>query len=209
MTNAIAIPEANPKAITALETAQKFSLVTAEDYTLADTLCVGLKELEKSIIADFDEPKRKASEAHKAVVAQEKKHLVPVVEARAIYKTKMDSWNTEQRRLAEIEAARLRAEAKKKAEDEALAKAAMAEEFGDTAGAEAIISAPVVVAPVKSYEAPKTSTVFQTRWKYKITNAALIPREYLVPDETKIGGVVRATKGAITIPGIEAFSERV
>jgi len=35
----------------------------------------------------------------------------------------------------------------------------------------------------------------------------LIPREYLIPDEVKIGGVVRATKGSIQIPGIEIYSE--
>jgi hypothetical protein len=48
----------------------------------------------------------------------------------------------------------------------------------------------------------------RVNWKFKIVDETKIPREYLMPDEVKIGSFVRATKkpGAV-IPGIEAYSE--
>jgi hypothetical protein len=46
-------------------------------------------------------------------------------------------------------------------------------------------------------------------YKFKITNEALIPREYLIPDEKKIGEAVRKSKGNISIEGIECYTEDV
>jgi len=45
------------------------------------------------------------------------------------------------------------------------------------------------------------------RWSFRITNPALVPREYLTVDEQKIGAVVRALKDQAKIPGVEVFSE--
>jgi hypothetical protein len=48
----------------------------------------------------------------------------------------------------------------------------------------------------------------RVNWKFRIVNANKIPREYLMPDEVKIGAAVRAAKQAgEVIPGIEAYSE--
>jgi len=49
----------------------------------------------------------------------------------------------------------------------------------------------------------------QKVWKFRVTNEALIPREYMTPDMVKIGGVARATKGSIQIPGVEIYSEDI
>jgi hypothetical protein len=54
---------------------------------------------------------------------------------------------------------------------------------------------------------PKVVGISTTKqWKFRITNAALIPKEYMVPDEVKIGGVVRALKDQCHIAGIEVYS---
>lgn len=42
--------------------------------------------------------------------------------------------------------------------------------------------------------------------KYRVTDAALLPREYLVPDMAKI---TDAIKSGTTVPGAEAYTERV
>ena len=45
-------------------------------------------------------------------------------------------------------------------------------------------------------------------WKFSIVDAALIPREYLIPDEKKIGRIVRAMKDATNIPGVRVYAEK-
>jgi len=62
------------------------------------------------------------------------------------------------------------------------------------------------VASQATIEAPANVSVVE-RWSWRITDAALIPREYLCPDEAKISGVVQAMKRDTTIPGIEAYPD--
>jgi hypothetical protein len=211
--NEIVLPDtkqSDSKAMTAVEQARALTITTAAEYTAADVMCTGLKELEKEIITTFKEPKEKAWSAHKAIVAAEAKHLEPVQQARKIIKSKMSEWQeAEEKRRCEEEA-RLQAEANKLAEEQALKAAEEAQKAGDTAQAEAILAAPVSAPPlVLPSAAPKVKTVIQTRWTFRIVDVKLIPREYLIPDTNKIGAVVRATKGGVKIPGVEAFSQRV
>lgn len=209
MTPLLTVIEKDPEILSVVDKARALTINTPEQASYVDEFCVWLKDLEKRTTAKYADSKKKAHDAWKAVVAMESEDLDKVIEARKIAKSSLIAWDDKQKAIAEQNAAIARAKAKKDAEDAALLRAEIAEEYGDKAGAEAIINAPVVVEPVKVAAPAKTATMFQTRWKFKIVDASKIPREYLVPDETKIGGVIRATKGAVTIPGVEAFSERV
>ena len=133
----------------------------------------------------------------------------------------------EARRKAEAE----RIEAERKAEEERLMAAAQAAEAaGDKQTADAlaeaaievteaakeevaaVVSEPVTVAPVVLPKAtPKLAggPVYRTIWKFRIINVNLIPRQYMVPDEKAIGGVIRSSQGKISIPGVTAYEERV
>jgi uncharacterized membrane protein YqiK len=133
----------------------------------------------------------------------------------------------EARRKAELE----RLEAERKAEEERiLSEAIAAEESGDSTTAEAltnqaeqisesiqqekaaIASEPVYVPPVvlpKATPKMQGGPVYRTVWKFEVINATLIPREYLIPDTGKIGGICRALKGAAQIPGVRFYEERV
>lgn len=44
-------------------------------------------------------------------------------------------------------------------------------------------------------------------WKFRITDASLVPREYLSVDEKKVGAAVKLSKGDTKIPGIEVYRE--
>jgi hypothetical protein len=68
---------------------------------------------------------------------------------------------------------------------------------------------PLMVEPVILPETtPKVEGISGRQvWKFRIINPALIPREYLIPDERKIGQIVRAMKGETRIPGVEAYAE--
>ena len=113
------------------------------------------------------------------------------------------------------------AEARRLAEEQALLEAIAAEEEAKANGATAeqaaevaaqVIDAPVYVAPVVvPKEVPKMQggPVYREVWDFKIVDANLIPRMYMLPNTVAIGGVVRSLKGQTAIPGVRAFSKRV
>jgi membrane protein involved in colicin uptake len=140
----------------------------------------------------------------------------------------------EEDRLAEIarkeneEIARLaKIDADRKAQ-QALEAAALAEEKGNTQAAEAylhqaqaseeagkaaVAEAAIVPAIILPKTAPKTANRRKvTRWRYKdpLTKAG-IKADFLTPDETKIGGVVRSlgVAAASLVGGIEVYEEFV
>lgn len=209
MTLVPVVPEENTKALTAIEQAKAFQITTPEERAVVDQFCANLKALEKEVDLAYDEHIKTAHAAHKSLVAKKASYGLPIIEARKIAKDKLIAWDELEAGRRRVEEARLRAEAQKKADDEALAKAERAAEFGDDAAADAIMAAPVVVAPVKLAPAAKSQTVTQTRWAYEVLDASLVPREYLTIDTVKLGGVIRATKGALVIPGVRAYSVKV
>jgi hypothetical protein len=114
----------------------------------------------------------------------------------------------EEARLQEL--ARREEEKRKKALEE---RAKKAEAKGDLAKAEellakkeeAFVPAPIVESQVQKVEGVKTVKI----WKFRVVNAAKIPRDYLCVDEKKIGAVAKATKGTLKIEGVEIYSEDV
>lgn len=85
---------------------------------------------------------------------------------------------------------------------EATAAAARAEAKEDKA---ASVTAPVIVVEAQKAAGIKS----RTDWKFEIVDATKIPREYMMPDEKKIGAVVKATRGSIAIAGVRAYSVKV
>jgi hypothetical protein len=132
--NEITVPDTaqvDNKAMSSVAAAQAMTIKTDKDFTVADFFCVNLKALEKEIIDTFKEPKEKAWSAHKAIVAAEAKHLLPVQEARKIAKEKMSEFQDEQECIRQAEEKRLQEEANKRAEEDAIQAAAEAEKSGD------------------------------------------------------------------------------
>lgn len=204
----ISTVEIEAKEKDALERVTAWEITCDDDYRALDLYIVGLKDLEKSIISNFRRSKATALEAHRAICAQEDGHLDHVKEARKLGKTKIDAWQVKMEAVRAAEEARLRAEAKKKAEDEALAKAERAAEFGDEKGADAIMAAPVIVAPVVVAPIQKSATVIRTIWKARVVDPNKVPREYCIPNEKALNGLARATKGAVKVEGVEFYSEK-
>lgn len=128
---------------------------------------------------------------------------------REIIKPAMAQFQQDEDRKRRMEEDRLRAEAKKREEDARLKEAEELEKNGDAELAEAVLSTPVVVAPVVL---PRTETPagisYRDVWKYRVLDDTKVPREYLMLDERRIGAVVRALKGETKIAGIEAYSEK-
>lgn len=99
--------------------------------------------------------------------------------------------------LAEKEAKKLEAAAKK-------AEAKGQEEKADQLREKAEQAAAVV--PVVASKVEKVAGVaLKQYWKFKIVDEALLPREFLCPDEKKLGEHARLTKGQAPIAGVEFY----
>ncbi len=72
----------------------------------------------------------------------------------------------------------------------------------------AINSLQPVVKYQEEYEKPKDGTYIRSTWKCRIVNPDAVPREYCKPDEEKIRKIGNATKGKITIPGVEWIEDK-
>ena len=210
METIVALPEKNEHGINALERAKALTIVTNEDYTAADNFCVGLKGLEKEIDAAWDSHIATAFQAHRALVAKKKIYAEPVDAARRLVKGKMAIFADQQEKLRREEESRLQAEANKRAEEQAIAEAEAAQKAGDTTSAEAIISAPVVAAPVVlARTVPKAATPIRKMWDVRVFNPLMVPRQYLMVNDSALKQQVRATGDTIKIPGCEIFQRSV
>ena len=202
------IIEVNSLALSVPEQAKQIIIASNDDYVRAGEVLLKIKEIRKKIEATFKPIKQKMDAAKKEVLDQEKAADAPLVEAEGIIKPRIAAWNAEQERIRQAEEARLREEARKQEEERRLQEAILAEQHGQKEEAEAIMETPVQVAPVVVPKSvPKVAGVNMTKqWKFRITDATKIPRQYLVVDEQKIGAVVRALKDQASIPGVEIFS---
>ena len=200
--------EITERALSVPDRAKSIIIKSNDDFVKAGEILTAIKSLRKEIDATFDPIITKAHEAHKEAIAQKKKVDAPLVEAEGIIKPRMAAWNAEQERLRREEEERLREIARKEEEERRLKEAIAAEQSGNKDEAEAILETPVQAPPVVVPKTtPKVAGVsFTKQWKFRITDPNKIPREYLTPDEVKIGGVVRALKDKANIPGVEVFS---
>lgn len=196
----------------AVAQAERLEVTTDQQYETVASFLKGLKAIRNEIARTFDPIARKLHAAHKEVVAQKKRHSAPVEQAERIVKGKIGVYLTEKERLRRQEEEKLRELARKQEEERRLAEAEALEKEGKNEEAEAIIDEPVeTLAVVIEDTTPKVEGISKTRkaYKFRIVDEAKIPREFLRPDEVKIGQIVRATKGTLQIPGVEIFSEDV
>ena len=104
-----------------------------------------------------------------------------------------------------------RAEIERRKAEQAAQKAAEKIQRELDAEAEAAGVAPVKVDVQVAPEAPKVtrtsegSSHIQKRWKFKITDDSLVPRQYLSPDEKLIKAAV--DQGIREIPGVDIFQD--
>jgi len=198
-------------ALTYPEKAAQFFINTPDDYTQADEFIGSVDALAKEITNSFDPSIQSANLLHKNLIAERNRHLAPLNQAKVLVKSRMLVFRTDQTMKRQAEEARMR-ELIRKAEEEAkLAEALRAEAEGRQDEADAIMEEKIYVPPIiVPSEVPKAnSTRFRTVWRFRITDAAKIPREFLAPDMIKIGEVVRAMKEQTNIPGVESYVERI
>lgn len=175
--------------------------------------------LRKAEQARLDEIARKERERKEAEARE--------VERKAREKADAERRAAEEARQAAATAAREAAEARARGDAEAAAKAVEAAREASKAAlradakADRVESAAAqkseslqaeaaqVVAPVVQRAAPKvTGLTFTEVAKFEVIDKTKLPMEYLVPDEVRIGKVVRALKTEANIPGVRVWMEK-
>lgn len=174
------------------ERAEKEARRLREEARKADELAAK-KERDRLAELQRKEDERAAQEAEK------------LAEERAAAKTEED-----QRRAQEQEDA---AEKRRQEEQDRLHQERLDAEAAErerTARAETLEERAETRTTAPTVHAPKVKGVSTRKiWKFEIIDQGKIPREYLVPNTTAIGGVVRALKINTNIPGIRVYSEDV
>lgn len=207
------------------EACQKIAVNSQDSYIAASETLKAVKglraELETICRPEIDAKHK----AHKEALKQFSDGDAPLAQGESTLKRSLLAWDQEQERIRRQEQERLQreaqaaadAEALRVAEEQKIREAIAAEEAGDKEAAAAILEKPVevttpvfvppIVLPVAT---PRVEGISKRQnWKFTITDAALIPREYLTVDEKKIGAVVRAMKDQTKIPGVQAYPEDI
>ncbi len=180
-----------------LEYAERRVIKTLDDAKLATDDLSLISELKKSMEAKRKEKLAPHEAQVKAIRDTYTYLMTPVLEAERITKSKQIAFIQEQERI--------RHEQEEINRMQELAAQKQKELTGEI----------IEVAKVEVVEAPKRirtdlgSTGQRDNWKWKVTDINLIPREYLMINAGMLTPVVKASKGRLTIPGIEIYNEKI
>ena len=198
--------------------AKLIQVVDDKSLHLANEFIHACRQMRNKIAETMDPIVKRAHGLWKEVLGQKQKlEIGPKLGEETVgpkiasYKRKIE----EEIRLREEEKAR-KIEEERKKKEEAFEKAAAAEKAGDQEKAEEELKKAeeseeeetmLSLEPKFKPVAPETKgTSITERWKFRVKNLKLVPREYLKLDEVKVGAAVRLSKGQVEIPGIEPYS---
>ncbi len=143
--------------------------------------------------------------AHKQIDAVRDEFLTPLKEARAWVDAQFDPLRIQMKNAEDILKEMIGSYAQRQLVEQRRLAAKAAEMAPKAVTREAFVQAMETVkqaAPVK-VEGVSTRPV----WKFEVTDAALVPREFCSPDVTKLRAAVG--DGAREIPGVRIFEEQV
>lgn len=162
--------------------------------------------------AEFNKPaKQKLDVLKKELLDRERQIDEPLERAEnQIIKPAMIQFQQLEDRKRREEEDRQRAEAKRREEDARLREAEVLAQDGQKELADAMLDAPVVVAPIVIPRSETPAGIsYRDSWQFEVMDVHSVPREYLTIDEKKIGGVVRALKGETRIAGVRVWCEKI
>jgi hypothetical protein len=218
-------PELEQQALSWPDRAKGLAVVDQQSYAKACEFEQGLDELERMIIAEHAESKKKAFEAHRAICAQERRSLDPVTEAKNIFKRKRGAYEVEQKRIAEERDRLARAEAERIALENREKEIEEAEAAGaDIQEVQAIAEMPMVIPRLTAAQSAFVPMSGGTAKKYKARVAGIagirklcqavadgvVPHTLVIGLEVVDGGfsctalnqMANALKGVMQVPGV-------
>lgn len=150
------------------------------DLDEAGLLLAAMKKHAKALGAERTAVTRPLDEVKRQIMDQAKAMVADLEAETARIKRLCDAYAT--RKAREAEAARI--EAQRQAAEDAARREAAASVFGESA----VIQTPAPAVPaVPPPAAPKAAgSRIVTRWEFEVTDAAMVPREFCVPDPRAI-----------------------
>lgn len=226
MATTLISPEEVAKMVPAVvDQARNLTVRDGDDYEMACTFLTLVANRKRQVEETFDPIVRKAHETHKEAVAQKKKFMDPLLLAEGEVKLKVARWRNEQERLRQAKEARLQAEAKRQADEQALQEAAHLAAAGESDLADmrlteaAAAPAPVVVLESSVPKAEGIAARKDWKWRYQVGETATL-RElvkaaaaderflpFLMVKETEITATAKRQKDLARIPGVEVYPE--
>lgn len=225
-----ALQQLNEKLAALIKRGEAIEVKDAGTCIAAKEFKVECRSYEKAVELATDGDIQDAKERLTKLQNAKKMLLLPMQTALGAVERRRRMWEEDERRRAEAEQRRLQEEARKQAEARAeeerkarekeIARQVKAGEIGKREAKQQVKQAEsdanfaakdVPVIEVKAAIPTVAGTASRRTWKFRITDATRIPRQFLVPDMMEIGRMVRDAKDKVKAetecPGIEAWSE--
>jgi len=213
--------ELERQANTELAQAQTYKITTPAQYQATGQELVRVKTLIKKAHELFDPICKATDEAHTQATTLRAKVVGPLSKAEWTYRDELGAWDSEQRRIALAEEARLRREAEEKAAEERRRLEAKAEKAlfkGQDGKAESFLdqaAAVVTLAPVVVPQTVQVTGLKKTQFVRKalITDAARVPAywagvELRTINQSALNSLAKLSPDRpSTIPGVEFYDE--
>lgn len=173
------------------------AITNDDEFRGAGEFLLKIKEARKRIEGVFGEVVKTAYAAWKAATSKRKEFEAPLDEAEKVVRALLGGYQDRKAReqMAAAEASALLAE-----------QAGALEVRGDVSGAGELMARANAPLP----EPPKVEGLsFREDWTYEVVDAAAIPREFLAPDEAKIGRYIRAMRSEARILGVRIWAIKI
>jgi len=200
--------------------ARDLVVVDVETHRAAEEAIRDIRLGKRKIKEACREFREQSHKAWKAAVAFEARFIDPLDEAERLISGKADTYERDQRRIAEAEQHRLEAAARAAEEARLLDEAAAAEDAGDAITAAAIMqeadTMPLPVIHVAPAVAKVEGTSKQERWHAEVHDKPALDRyvaahpecsDYTLPNMPSLNARARSAKGMLNIPGVRAVAE--
>jgi hypothetical protein len=207
--------EAESRALAMPQFAAMIQVTDQKSLKAAERFREEVKALLAEINGKYDPRIAQAFALHRGLLKDKRGFTDPLEEAEKIINKQKIAPFLAAEEAKRKEAERLRAEAEAKARQEAekaVGKSEVLEAEGKFDQAAAVVDKAAVKVDEILSQAPavpeiETDLALKKDWKFSVINPKAVPAEYLIPDEKKIGRVVRASNGGLKIPGVRIWSE--
>jgi len=189
-----------------LSAAKDIVVLDEVTHLRALNLAAECKQRQRKVEEVWGEAKEATHKAWKTVTDTIASFTKPLADAASICNQKAYAWKKVEDERRRIEAQRIERENAKRVEEELLRTAEALTEDGNSELADEVMAQKVEVATVKPVEVAKPEGIsYRENWQFRIVDASIVPREYLMPDEKKIGQFVKANKANTKIAGVEVY----
>ena len=210
------------RALTWPEQARAVAVISDQStYSKVGEMLSAIKGLRSEIDETFNEPIKKAFEAHRAMIDSKRRVEAPLVEAERVLKGAVGTFEADQRLLRREEEERQRKLMEQQEQQLQFDNALAAENLGSSPEVvNAVLGTPVPVAPVvvgRMFERPAGVSTAEM-YKAEVTDLLAlcravadgrVSREFILPNMTALNGTARALKSTMSVPGVKVVVETV